>query len=50
MKKLEEHLIHGTLPTNLPKVPPTLYSTGPQVAKDILIDLAMTSSRGLPKK
>ena len=33
MKELENHLLVGTRPTNLAKMPPTFYSTGPQVAK-----------------
>ena len=48
MKELEKHLLVGTRPTNLPKMPPTLYSTGTRVAKGVLIELAMNSSRGLP--
>lgn len=50
MKAVEGHLVNGTHPEPLPEQPATLYSTGPQVDKDVLVQQAMTSSRGIAKK
>lgn len=50
MKATEDHLVNGTYPEPMSEQPATLYSTGPQVDMEILIEQATTSSRGLAKK